>query len=449
MTLDFTSQGNWDIPTSGTNTELATFTDGTYSIKLYAATNYKLNNGYLNLGKKDSYLELPAFDFAVAKIKITGTSGASTGVKQNIYVGDDAVSTETTGAKDVTNTYEIAADKQAAGTIYKLMVTSAHNTQISKIEIFKANGEVTPEPADVYTVAGTTDLTGYNWDPTQNQMTLKDGLYQWTATGILVDSEHQPKFKVVKNNSWDNAWPDNDWVITPTYLGAEGIYDITITFDPKTNEIGVTGVKTSFNTIAELTALENNKAFTFFGEALVVAKMAKSDGKTYVYIKDDTGSSLIYDDSGAKTENAAVGKTIAANWTGKVSIYKNLFELVPDQAIVVKEGDAVEVTYPEATAADVIALNVNKVVTIKGLAITATDDKNNITFTYDGAEIKGYNQFGIELPTDYEGNTYDVVGAIGRFNDNIQFQPITLKENEKPLVISFDMNGDVVSINRV
>ena len=60
VTLDFTSQSYWDIPTSGTNTSLASYTDGTYTIKLYATTNYKLNNGYLILGKKNSYLELPA-----------------------------------------------------------------------------------------------------------------------------------------------------------------------------------------------------------------------------------------------------------------------------------------------------------------------------------------------------------------------------------------------------
>ena len=56
VTLDFTSQGNWDIPTSGTNTTLASFTDGTYTIKLCASNNYKLNNGYLIYGKNGSTL---------------------------------------------------------------------------------------------------------------------------------------------------------------------------------------------------------------------------------------------------------------------------------------------------------------------------------------------------------------------------------------------------------
>ena len=81
VTLDFTSQDNWNIPTSGTNTTLAEFTDGTYTIKLCAANNYKLNKGYLILGKEGSFLQLPEVDFDVAKIEVVGTSGASANVK--------------------------------------------------------------------------------------------------------------------------------------------------------------------------------------------------------------------------------------------------------------------------------------------------------------------------------------------------------------------------------
>lgn len=136
VTLDFTSQSNWNIPTSGTNTDLGSYTDGTYTIKLYATTNYKMNDGYLILGKTDSYLELPAFDFDVEHITVVGRSGASGAVVQNIFVGDNAVSTATTGATGNCE-YDIAADNQAAGNIYKLKVTSNHNTQITKILVYK------------------------------------------------------------------------------------------------------------------------------------------------------------------------------------------------------------------------------------------------------------------------------------------------------------------------
>ena len=97
-----------------------------------------------------------------------------------------------------------------------------------------------------YTVAGTEDLTGFTWDPTQNKMTLNNGLYEKTFENITVTAENQPEFKIVQNGSWDIAWPENNWVITPdVFEGVEGVYNITISFNAETNEIGVTGEKTA------------------------------------------------------------------------------------------------------------------------------------------------------------------------------------------------------------
>lgn len=296
-----------------------------------------------------------------------------------------------------------------------------------------------PQPqTDVYTIAGTGNLTGtaeaWTIDDANKMTKNNEGLYVKTFNGITISANNQPQFKVVKNagKEGETWYPEGDgssnWVITPSFLGGDGIYNITITFNAETNEIGVSGVKISWNTIAELNALQNNTTFTFFGEPLVVAKPTAK----YVYIKDETGASLIYDVSGEKTAAAEAGKTIAAPWTGKVSIYKKLFELVPDAALTVKDGDAVEVTYDEATATDVTEENVNKVVIIKGLTISEINEKN-ITFAIGEATIAGYNQFGIELPEVTEGKTFDVVGAIGRYNDNIQFQPITITEAAAPV----------------
>ena len=179
----------------------------------------------------------------------------------------------------------------------------------------------------------------------------------------------------------------------------------------------------SYATIAGLNALENNAVFAFTGEALIVAKPTAK----HVYIMDQSGCSLIYDASGELTEAAAVGKTIAANWTGKVSIYNKLFELVPDKAIIVKDGDPISVSYPEATAADIIAANVNKVVTLKGITSYTVNGKN-LTIKIGETEVVGYNQFGLDIAAAEEGKNYQMVGAISRYNDNIQFQPIEIKE---------------------
>ncbi len=186
----------------------------------------------------------------------------------------------------------------------------------------------------------------------------------------------------------------------------------------------------SVATIAAMNALENDAAFGFTGNALIVAKPTAK----HVFIKDDTGSSLLYDNSGEKTAAAEVGKVIAPNWTAKVSIYKNLFEAVPDAAIEVTSDDPVDVTYPEVELAYITAEHVNEVVTLKGVNYTAPDNKNfNVTKGTDNTVVAGYNQFGIEIANPDETKTYDIVGAIGRYNDNIQFQPITITEaTEEP-----------------
>lgn len=138
VTLDFTNATkDWGITTTPT-TKATKFTNGTYTIE--ASNGFKQSGDGVLLGKSGATLTLPAFDFAVEKIvvkKNTGNSQISQKVKQNIFVGSQAVSTQTTGA-DKDQTYEIKADYQKAGNIYTLKVTSSQNTQFSKIEIYKA-----------------------------------------------------------------------------------------------------------------------------------------------------------------------------------------------------------------------------------------------------------------------------------------------------------------------
>ena len=130
VTYDFSS--GWSVSNG-------TLSDGTTSFTGAGGKNFKMNSGYFILGQTDAYLNFPTYDKAVAKIVVTGRSGASTGVVQNIFVENTAVSDATTGAEGA-NTYNIASDYQAAGTTYTLKVTSKHNTQITKIEIFFASG---------------------------------------------------------------------------------------------------------------------------------------------------------------------------------------------------------------------------------------------------------------------------------------------------------------------
>ena len=100
-------------------------------------------------------------------------------------------------------------------------------------------------PVSVYTVAGTFN----EWNATDDVMTLNEetGLYEWQIEGINVTNEEKPEFKVVNTFKGTQTWyPAGDgstnWVITPVVVGGQdGNYDITITFNPETSEIAVTG----------------------------------------------------------------------------------------------------------------------------------------------------------------------------------------------------------------
>lgn len=327
--FDFTDETNpWGFPTEQYK-ETGTFTKDGKSI-VVTTTNYTRwfsDTKVLLFGKKDATLTLPAFDFDVERIDVIGASGASGKVTFNIFVGDDAVSTEVTGAKG-TATFDIAEGKQAAGTVYVIKNTNDNNNQISKILIWK------------------------------------------------------------KGTSGD----------TP---------------QPKTTNVA---------TVAELNALENGTAFTYTSDALVVYLNG-----AYAYIKDDTGSSLIYDSSKTKFANLGTGSRITANWTGKVSIYNNLFEAVPDDVLPTAGTSAVLVTYPDAAITDVVAANMNQVVVLKGVTYTAPEGKN-FTISQGGVEVKGYNTFNLEIAAPEEDKTYNITGVISVYKENAQFLPIAIEE---------------------
>jgi len=216
----------------------------------------------------------------------------------------------------------------------------------------------------------------------------------------------------------DMVWKGETDEVVFTVGGTTQLSSLTINgdYDPSTPE-----VPTAAN-IEALNALANNTAFTFTGEAQVVYLNGR-----YAYIKDATGSSLIYDSSTSKLANLAIGKKIAANWTGKVSIYNNLFEAVPDAVLAVTEDAPVEVTYPEVAIADVVATNMNQVVVLKGVTYTAPNGKN-FTISKGGVDVNGYNQFGLEIAAPEAEKSYDITGVISVYKTDVQFQPIKIEE---------------------
>ena len=138
-TYDFTDK-SWSVSNgtlSSTNTK---------DVFTGSGSKWEINGqGYFIFGKSGATLNLPVFDFGVEKIVVVGNKNASQYVKMNVYVGSNAVSTETTGCGNnsgpFTLTYEISEGGQAAGNQYTLMVTNAYNAQITKIFVYKKEGD--------------------------------------------------------------------------------------------------------------------------------------------------------------------------------------------------------------------------------------------------------------------------------------------------------------------
>lgn len=155
VTLDFTNNTNWKFPDGKDNkkTDAGDFTDGTYTVTVAAPAAYYWlsNNKALFMGKKGATLTLPKFNFEVERIDVIGSENGSTKTTRNIFVGDKAASTQTTSVIG-TKKYEIAADYQAANTVYTIKVTNANNDQIQKVLIWKkgtTQPEVTPTAANI------------------------------------------------------------------------------------------------------------------------------------------------------------------------------------------------------------------------------------------------------------------------------------------------------------
>ena len=178
VTYDFTGS-DWTVSNG-------TLTNGTVSFVGEGGDNFKMNSGYFFFGKRGAYIDFPTYDSPVEKIVVTGRSGASTSTLMNVFVGDQAVSEETTGCTG-TNTYEIDSDYQEAGTTYTLKVTSSHNAQITKIEVYFASSSGQKEECDL-TLTNTTNALSFDLYNNNAAQTLT---YSTSSTGaVTVTSEY-------------------------------------------------------------------------------------------------------------------------------------------------------------------------------------------------------------------------------------------------------------------
>ena len=304
---------------------------------------------------------------------------------------------------------------------------SANQVRASQIVVTLEGGEV----SDTYTVAGNdAAIFGEAWNPAlaANDMTLADGVYTWTKAELNLTAGTEIQFKVVKNHSWDIAYPAQNYVVN---IAEAGEYTLTITFDPTTEAVAAEAVKKVIPQyeVAEAIAagLAENDEILVRG---VITKM-EFKGKNFakfgsvnIYVADATGAEGVFEFYNCYSLNADtfrtstpaydaestaweefeevadengnaihVGDTVIA--FGKYKLYSGTHELNtgcylteikhPEDAPVVDEW--AEIVFTEAVAADDIAEDASFTVEGSEFAATITDPDNKMSIDANTARF--------------------------------------------------------------
>jgi uncharacterized repeat protein (TIGR02543 family) len=445
VTYDFTTVDNFLIeypgsthPSTGTTINSFYYTNGDH----FAAAgndNCKFNSGYFILGKTNATLTLPIFDFDVEKIEIIGRSGASGQVKQNIYVGDEAVSTETTGATG-TNTYIIADGYQAAGNVYVLKVTSAANTQITGINIYKKEaGSVTmptlpascnftesmevtitgPAGAEIrYTTDGNapTASTGtvFNAPFTINATTtvktiavlggVSSSVAEATYTRVYTITLNQTTGGTISASSSQAAEGANvTLTATPNVGYTFGSWSVTPSvtlngdsFTMPANNVTVSATFTASTTSCTVSFSVNNKvemtATTFGGSIDLTKFVAEAQGYQFNgWSETETGNVITNPDSYTPQADITLypqfGEIVSSGYT----LVTNVNQLVAgNQVVIAANGDKN------------VAMSTTQKDNNRGVAIITKNDDNTISFDEEG-DITGaiVCQFTLETSNNH------------------------------------------------
>ena len=409
VTLDF-SKNTWGLPVGSANKTTATvnYTNGDYTITLAGggSGHYYNNDGYLIFGKSGATLTLPAFDFKTTKIVVTGRTGASASVLQNIYVGATAVSTQTKGAA-VTNTYAIAEDYQAAGNVYVLKVTSSHNTQIVKMEIYGEEGGEQGEKVDApkFSVTETNfkeafDLTISSAEGTTLKYTTDNTDPKTSATAVSVET-----------NTANVAIPAKSTVVKAVAVKGDLVSVVASTIYAYVNspETAYT-IAEAMEVIDAGLGLENELYVK--GEISTIEKYDANYGSITYWIKDEEGNKFeCYSGLGlnkakfTKKEDLVVGSKVVV--CGVMKKYNTTYEFNYNNYIVSLELPVVKfnVTVTATAEGEDVVTGGGEYEEGEEVTVTASEDLEGWVFigwTEDGEFVANDPEYTFVVKGDVE-----------------------------------------------
>ena len=378
VTLDFTLETEsgskasvWGFPAGSSNKTVdeQSFTYNGYTVKVAGSTGngyyWHDKDHYLLFGKQGAYVTLPAFSFDVERIDIEIPGSASGKVTQNIFVGDNAVSTETTG--NGTKNFLIASDKQAAGTIYTIKVTNAYNNQIKRIMIYKKGA------------AGDTKLdANISWSKVSASVTLgnEDGTYKYLPTFNNPNSlnvsftSSETSVATIDNSGNITVLGVGETTLTATFAGNSSYKEAEVTCKLTVNNIFESTVA---NALAVAGALDAGKstsdAYKVTGYITDIEEISSQYGNATFSIADTEGGSdvlLIYHCYGINGASIADGDI---NVGDKVIVAGTLKNYVKD-----------EVSTLELTNGQLVSVTT-------GIHAVTIDDANAPAYSLDGRRV--------------------------------------------------------------
>ena len=254
---------------------------------------------------------------------------------------------------------------------------------------------VTPEPEQptvTYTVAGSSEAAfGTTWscDNAANDMTLQaDGTYKWEKTGLELLAGSLD-FKVCKDHSWDVAYPGSDYKLT---IPATGIYTVTITFNPTTEEVNATATKTGDVVIIPTIAMHGN----FAGAS------SWNDTENFTIASDEKTATLVMNLEARSDYEFGMRIGGKGDWTANGAAFAR-----ESNSAVIEKG-----TGNNTLIADVAG----------EYTFTWTYATNTLTITFPAKSTVGFEEIeAAENPVKFiengklyiirEGNIYDATGA--------------------------------------
>ena len=176
-------------------------------------------------------------------------------------------------------------------------------------------------------------------------MTLADGVYTWAKAQLNLTAGTEIQFKVVKNHSWDIAYPAQNYVVN---IAEAGEYTLTITFDPTTEAVAAEAVKKVIPQyeVAEAIAagLADNTEILVRG---VITKM-EFKGKNFakygsvnIYVADATNAEGVFEFYNCYSLNADTFRTSTPAYDAESNAWVEFEEVADENGNAIHVGDTV------------------------------------------------------------------------------------------------------------